>query len=149
MDEYRVTKREVEAALYLANARVVRGTIFLAEFSATHSGKETVLDLLQSPDPMLPMLNLAGRFVLIGRSHVVAAVCNADVAGATDPGRTVPTEIHTTGGHVFAGDLTIASGLADRISDALNSHFDWHALADGDRITWVSRNHIIQAQTDA
>ncbi len=148
MSDFRVSKLEAPATLYLSNASLVRGTVFLAEFSATHSGHETVLDLMRDPDPMLPMLDLAGRFLLIGRHHIVAVEVESDVAGAEDLTVTVPAEIDTTGGHILNGELHMAAGMGERISDALNGHFDWHALRSGSVVTWISRQHIIKAKTD-
>ncbi len=149
MSDLRVSKREAPATLYLSNASVVRGTVFLAEFSATHSGNQTVLDLMRDTEPMLPMLDLAGRFVLIGRHHIVAVEVESDVAGAEDMTASVPAEVEATGGHIFSGDLHIAAGLGERISDALNGHFDWHALRSGTVVTWISRKHVIKAKTDS
>ena len=149
MNDYRVAKLETPASLYLTNSTVVRGTLFLAEFSATHSGHETVLDLVRSSSPMLPMHDQAGRFFLVGRQHIVGTEVSAGSAGAKNLVSSVPARIETTGGHIFQGRLSIPAGMGDRISDALNGDFDWHALQTGSVITWLSRQHIIKAHTDS
>lgn len=149
MKDYRVAKLETPASLYLTNSTVIRGTLFLSEFSATHSGPETVLDLMRSSTAMLPMLDLAGRFFLVGRDHIVGAEVSATSAGARNLATSVPAQIETTGGHVFHGQLHLPAGMGDRISDALNGDFHWHALQTGSIITWLSRQHIIKARTDS
>lgn len=148
MSDYRVAKLEAPASLYLTNSRVIRGTVFLAEFSATHSGPETILDLVSSTEPMLPMLDLSGRFVLLGRNHIVAVQTSPALAGAQNVLSQVYAQIETTGGHTFMGDLHVPTGFGDRISDAFNGAFEWHALESGADLTWLSRRHIIKAQTD-
>lgn len=148
MNDYRVAKLEAPATLYLTNSRVMRGTVFLAEFSANHSGPETVLDLVRSAEPMLPMLDLSGRFVLLGRNHVVAIEVAAEFAGAQTLSSEVAAQIETSGGHTFVGDLHVPNGFGDRISDAFNGTFEWHALRSGSAVTWLSRQHIVKARTD-
>ena len=148
MNEFRVAKLETPASLYLTNSTVIRGTVFLAEFSATHSGHETMLDLMQSVEPMLPMLDLSGRFVLVGRGHIVAAEVAAAMAGAENLAGSVTAQIETTGGHMFRGELHMPAGMGERISDALNGDFDWHALQTASTVTWLSRRHIVKATTN-
>lgn len=148
MNDYRVAKLEAPASFYLTNSKVVRGTVFLAEFSATHSGSETILDLVSSPEPMLPMLDLSGRFVLLGRRQIVAVQTAPELAGAQNVLSQVAAQIESAGGHVFMGDLHVPTGFGDRISDAFNGTFEWHALKSGAAVTWLSRRHIIKARTD-
>lgn len=148
MKSLRVAKIEVSASLYLANSTVIRGTVFLAEFSATHSGRETMLDLLRYSEPMLPMRDLSGRFVLIGRRQIVGAECAPEFAGAGDLADSGPVEIDMTGGHVFTGNLLKPPGLSDRVSDSLNDHFEFHAIEATTAIIWTNRKHIVKAKTD-
>lgn len=148
MNDYRVAKLEAPATLYLTNSRVMRGTVFLAEFSASHSGPETVLDLVRTDEPMLPMLDLSGRFVLLGRNHIVGIEVGVELAGGQTLSSEVPAQIEMTGGHTFVGDLSVPDGFGDRISDAFNGAFEWHALRTGSAITWLSRQHIVKARTD-
>ena len=148
MNDYRVAKLEAPASFYLTNSKVIRGTVFLAEFSATHSGPETILDLVSSTEPMLPMLDLSGRFVLLGRSQIVAVQISPEFAGAQNVLSQVTAQIETAGGHTFMGDLDVPTGFGDRISDAFNGTFEWHALKSGSAVTWLSRRHIVKARTD-
>lgn len=73
---------------------------------------------MRSSSPMLPMLDLAGRFFLVGRDYIVGAEVSAASAGAENLASSVPARIETTGGHVFRGKPPILADPAQPLSVA-------------------------------
>jgi hypothetical protein len=75
MSQFRVEKRRAEAELVLATGEVLRGYFFLANSTATHTGPERVMDLLNSEEGGFFPFETADPedTVLVNRSHVVAA----------------------------------------------------------------------------
>ncbi len=143
-----IQKHELYASLYLTNASVLRGTVYLSEFSATHSGPQTVGDIMADNEPMLPMRDRSDRFVMVGRAGIVAAeVARADM-DLHGLHKRVPARIETTAGHRFEGVFLIDSGAGDRISDVLNSKISWLLVETPATYLWLARDHILLARPD-
>lgn len=146
--ELHVQKRELYASLYLTNAEVLRGTVYLAEYSATHTGPQTIADVMSDPAPMLPMRDRSDRFVMVGRAGIVAAeVARTDVELHGLHLR-VPARIETTAGHRFEGVFLIDEGAGERISDVLNSNITWLLVETPATYLWLARDHILIARPD-
>jgi len=143
-----VTKRELTASLYLTNASVLRGTVYLAEYSAHHTGPQSVPDLMGGPEPMLPLRDRSDRFVMVGRNGVVATeVARGDITLDGFYHR-VPVRVETSAEHRFEGVFLIDDGSGERISDVLNSNISWLLLETPATYVWVARAHILIARPD-
>lgn len=74
MSQFRVEKRRAEAELALASGDCLRGCFFLAGSSATHTGPERVMDLLNSESGFFPFETADPEdTVLVNRVHLVSA----------------------------------------------------------------------------
>lgn len=147
-DSLRIHKREVSAALFLTNATVLRGEVYLSEYSTRMGKPQTVGDLVAENEPMLPMKDRTGRFVLVGRHSIVAA--EVSLKEAEDHGSVfrVPVHLETTSGHRFDGTFLIEEGAGRRIMDVLNTTDPWVQLQTHTAHVWVSRRHILTARPD-
>ena len=143
-----VHKREVPAALHMSNGTVLRGTVFLSEFSQRHGQAQTLGDLVAEDEPMLPVRDRTGRFVLVGRSAIVAAeIALKDAEDFSNSAR-IPVHLETTSGHRFDGTFIIEEGVGRRILDVVNSTEPWLQLQTQVAHVWVARHHILTARPD-
>ena len=149
MSNLHVHKREVAAALYMANSTVLRGTVFLSDFSARQGVPQTLGDLVAEPEAMLPLRDRTGRFVLVGRNSIVAAEIGLKDADDSGMYVRVPVHLETDSGHRFDGTFLIDEGAGDRISDVLNATEPWVQLQTHTAHVWIARRHILTARPDS
>ncbi len=149
MNELRVAKDQTAAAFYLTNSTVLRGTVFLAEYAAHHSGRQTLGDLLRDSEAMIPVIDQQGQFVLVGLASVVAAEVAHRDAALPQLVVNVPVQIHASGGHRFDGAFLLDQGAGDRLSDVVNSTSGWIPLESPSGVAWISKQHIVTARPRA
>jgi hypothetical protein len=70
MSDYKVPKERARVRLDLGAAGVVDRVLFLSPLAPTHRGRETVSDLLGSPEPYLPVLEEGNGLVLLRKDVV-------------------------------------------------------------------------------
>jgi hypothetical protein len=84
MSQFRVEKHRVEAELTLSSGERLTGCFFLAASSATHSGPERVVELLNSEQGFFPFqAPPSAQTMLVNRRHLVVA----RLVGASDEAR--------------------------------------------------------------
>lgn len=145
MAELHIKKQPFPATIYLIDGSVEPGTLFAGRQSATHSGPETVQDLMDDPSPLLPF-NLRGeRFQLIGKQGIAAIRA---VAGARPEGfyEKAFATLRLQGGHTFDGQLLVEGGRGTRISDAVAAD-EWLRLETQAGFVWAHRNHLLRLET--
>ena len=126
VSEFRIEKRRAEAALTLTTGSTVTGWFFLSGSSASHSGPERVLDLLNAEAGFFPFELKAGSApstVLYNRAHLLLVTLLDEIVEAQlDAGYSLARErairMLMSNGHAVVGRVRVyrPSGR-DRLSD--------------------------------
>jgi hypothetical protein len=150
MSLYHVEKTAVEVRLLLADGSRLAGSVFLSEFSPTHSGRQSLEDLMNEPNPFLAFTTAQGRFVLVGKEHVVAVETPFDAPSVSGFWSRLSARLKLTGGHTIEGRLWTREGPGIRFSDAVTGSATWVALETGRSLFWLAKARILTAEeTDA
>lgn len=70
MSEYQVEKKLAEVTIYLVDGQERSGVLFLSPFSSTRSGSQTLIELLQEPEPFVPFLRSDKAFMLLNKKQI-------------------------------------------------------------------------------
>lgn len=148
MNQYRVDKIDAGVTLHLSDGSALRGSVFVSPRSATHSGPQTVVELLTETRATLPFSNAQGTFLLVGMACVSAVSLN-------DPGHVgegfwarIPVSLRLEGGHAFRGSLLLEEGAGNRLSDAVRSDDPWLTLEAPSSLVWVSKAHLLTLEPE-
>lgn len=144
----RVEKEDVHVSVYLINHSVLRGWVFLSAYAPNRSGFQTIQDLMTESDPMFPLRDKAGRFVLVGRSGVAAVEVDKHRIERTPATVEIPVHLEIAGGHRFGGSFLIEHGIGDRVSDVLNGADPWIRVDTGVSQVWVRRDSVLLARPE-
>ncbi len=148
MNELRVEKEDVHVSVYMVNSSVLRGWVFLSAYAPHRLGIETIQDLMTEHDPMFPLRDKAGRFVLVGRSGVSAVEVDKRRIVRTPATVEIPVQLEMIGGHRFGGNFLIEHGLGDRVSDVLNGADPWLRVDTGVSQVWVRTDAVLVARPE-
>ncbi len=148
MNELRVEKEDVHVSVYLVNTTVLRGWVFLSAFAPHRNGFQTIQDLMTEPDPMFPLRDKAGRFVLVGRSGVSAVEVDKRRIVRTPATMEIPVQLEMIGGHRFGGSFLIDHGVGHRVSDVLNGADPWLRVDTGVSQVWVRTDAVLMARPE-
>jgi hypothetical protein len=151
MEELRLPKRQVEIEVACADGSSRRAKVHLSDFSAHHTGRETVSDLLNAGSAFFPVADSAtGAILLLARSNVI----HASVSSLEE--RTLPVEIPSTehrlrvkllGGSTLEGTLTHARPPERaRAVDALNESGPFLALTAADKTLLINKRFIVSVE---
>ena len=55
MSIYRVEKSELPVVIFQADGSVMKGVVFLSASAYSHTGQQTLLDLMKEPGELLPV----------------------------------------------------------------------------------------------
>lgn len=149
MTDYRVEKEDVHVSVYMVNSNVLRGWVFLSAYAPQRSGMQTIQDLMTEPEPMFPLRDKAGRFVLVGRKGVSAVEVDKRRIERTSATVEIPAQLDMMGGHHFGGKLLIEHGVGHRVSDVLNGADPWIRMDTGVSQVWLCRDAVLQARPES
>lgn len=150
--DFRVEKKKREATLTLSNGTVARGFVFLSGCSATHSGAETVKELLNSGTGFVPfeLLERDGtRTLLYNRQHIVLVTLPDDAEVRDTPGYDVAVtravSLLLSNGTELMGFVRVTQPEGrDRLSDhARFSEPFWHIETPTAALI-VNSTHVLQ-----
>lgn len=144
MSLYRVDKREQPIALYLSDKVVQQGIVFLSPFASTHSGEETLLDLLREKEPFFPFRDQEGRFLLVNKNAVTHVAFRASQPQTPPWGTPLKVRITFFGGERIEG--TIILNMPDgknRLLDYINAAPGFFAL-EGDDVQYVANGNLVR-----
>ncbi len=149
MQELAVERRTVEVAIRFPGQEVVRGHLFLALTAKGHAGPETVLDLMNEPEPFF-VLKVDGEppVRMINKERIIEVeVGPADEPPEDDPGQAVAKEEEMTlmfqDGFGLSGTARVELPPAkSRLIDFLNYSERFFSLRDGGGTHVVNRKHI-------
>ena len=153
MSEFRIEKRRAEAALTLTTGATVRGCFFLAGSSASHTGPERAVDLLNDETGFFPFdLGTEGapQTALYNRSQIVMVALTGDTTEAQlDPAYSVATErsvrILLSIGRSVEGRVRIyrPSGR-DRLSDYARTPEVFRYVETAGGTVIINADHIVE-----
>lgn len=144
-----VQKLRARVRLVLAGDEPVDGVLCLAPYSHLHEGPQTLLELLNSGDRMLPLESLDDESVhLLTRAEIVWAAPLAGVeARLQRPVVKSPSEeqvrIRMSDGSVIEGLLQLERiGELNRASDFLNLRDDFFAVETAQGLHFVNKLRV-------
>ena len=70
--DLQVKKQPVPATVFLGDGSTLSGTIFLSPVGPSQHGRETVHELMEEPEAMMPFHAQSERFLLVGKETIVA-----------------------------------------------------------------------------
>jgi hypothetical protein len=153
VSEFRIEKRRAEAALTLTTGSTVTGWFFLSGSSASHSGPERVLDLLNAEAGFFPFELKAGSApytVLYNRAHLLLVTLLDEVVEAQlDAGYSIARErairMLMSNGHAVVGGVRIyrPSGR-DRLSDYARAAETFRYVETAAGTVIVNADHIVE-----
>ena len=151
--DFRVQKARAEAVLTLSNEATVRGYFFVSGSSATHTGPERIIDVLNAQPGFFPFDvrdAATTRTILFNRDHIVFVTLQGNDEARSDPGYDVATERRVS---LLMGNGTRLSGLVrvylpeghDRLSDyTQQSHDQFRYLETQDATLIFNVRHVIE-----
>ena len=78
-NDLRIEKRQEQVSLFMADGTVLKATVFLAQYAHSHSGEQTLLDLLLEEDPFLPAKAENGNFHLVRKGMISHIRCQVEL----------------------------------------------------------------------
>lgn len=145
--DLRVKKQPVPASLFMRDGATLSGTIFLSPVGPSLHGRETVQEMMEESEALIPFRSQSERFLLIGKPGIVAIRV---VSGEVPPeleGR-VAGDMKLDGGFQFNGRV-VSDHSTDRLSDVLNGAGEWLRLETINGIVWLRRSAILIASQTA
>lgn len=144
MQELAVERKTVEVAIRFLGQEVVRGHLFLALMAKSHAGPETVLDLMNEPEPFF-VLKVEGQppVRMVNKERIV----EVEVSGQPEEEPSVSKEEEMTlmfqDGFSLSGTARVELPPAkSRLIDFLNNSDRFFELRDGGALHIVNRKHI-------
>lgn len=133
MNQYRVDKREQPATLFLADGVVQEGMLYLSPFSQSHSGEQSLLELLRDREVFIPFRSQGGNFALINK-EAVTHLRYQPVSDFEPPyGDRVNVRITFFGGELLQGSIALDMPEGQsRLQDYLNAAPGFFPLDSGD-----------------
>jgi hypothetical protein len=144
----------VAVRLRLATGDPIAGEVFVMQRVAHRDGPETVLEMLNRPEPFFPFRPAdGGPVLLVAREHTIAvSTASGDPLGDADrreAAHAIPLAVALTTGDTLAGEAWFeAPATRQRPLDYLNASRDpFFALVRGDVTDCVNRAHVRYAQS--
>lgn len=144
MQELAIERKTVEVAIRFLGQEVVGGHLFLALMAKNHAGPETVLDLMNEPDPFF-VLKVEGQppVRMVNKERIV----EVEVSGQPVEEPSVSKEEEMTlmfqDGFSLSGTARVELPPAkSRLIDFLNNSDRFFELRDGGALHIVNRKHI-------
>jgi hypothetical protein len=129
LSELRIEKHRVEATVTLSDGRIMQGCVFVCEFNATHTGPESVKDLMNDGPGFFPLEvnEPAGTTIrLLNRTHVLFVTLSSDSELKQAPGADVairrPVRLILDNGTRLDGYVPVSR---PRGRDRLSDHTRW------------------------
>jgi hypothetical protein len=159
VDDYRVPKIEIPAAIRMLGGPPLSLRLFLAAQAETHSGYERPSDLLNAPDAFLPALDGEGHGLIIIRrdalvvvsvpaSHEWGTGTGEEAATNSPPGCRIPVEVTLHDGTALAGEVAYAMPEGrSRLIDFLNTLGRFLPLRDGETLHFINKEWIVSVRS--
>jgi len=132
MSEYQVEKLRAEVTIYLVDGQERSGVLFLSPLSSTHSGPQTLIELLHEVEPFVPFLRNDQEFFLLNKkqiSHVKYQPIESDLPAIGEPANVTITFVN---GKQLSGTTILQTPEGKgRMQDFLNGKPGYFSLDCG------------------
>ncbi len=144
MSLYRVDKQEKEVAVHLSDQVVHHGVVFLSPFASSHSGAQTLLDLLREKDAFLPFRDAQNRFILVNKSAVTHLAYRGGEDKDAPLGDEMRVRITFFGGEVLEGKIVLEMPEGkSRLLDYVNASPGFFALV-GEEERYIANGALVR-----
>jgi hypothetical protein len=147
MSDYKVEKDRFSVKLFFSDGTVEEGNIYLSLLAAHHEGRESVRDVLNYPDPFLPVNFLGGTTRLVNKENL------SMVSYPTEDERGEPVDLASTQCEVVLRLINsvrvegrfifLLPPHSSRVKDYLNQAEPFVELRKEQEIYLVNRRHIV------
>lgn len=147
MSRFAVEKIEIPVLITHVDGSTVGGTLFLAPYSKTHGGRQTVTELLEESRAFLPLKTDRGDLLLVGTEGISILKAERPPDEVVEFVRRVPMRARLAGGGKLDGELIVPEGdAAFRVSDYLNSPTQWLRVEHGESDCWVRKSTVLEVR---
>lgn len=149
-----IAKQRLPVDLLLEGGRRVEGEVFVLPLLSERGGRETLLDLLQLPEPFLPCSTRRGMLLVQRQRIIWARVTEPRDAGISELTGAVDTPIALAlAGGLAATAATLEGVLrrwpspgGERLLDTLADPVPFLALQQDEGILLVAKSYIVSAE---
>ena len=124
MSVYRVEKTELPVVVFQADGSVMKGVVFLSASAYSHTGQQTLLDLMKEPEDFFPFRSEAGAFCVANKTTITHIRFDPpeEASAYESLGDREDVDIKFVGGEQLSGTLTIEMPEGrNRLFDFLNA----------------------------
>ena len=109
MSVYRVEKNELPVVVFQADGSVMKGVVFLSASAYSHTGQQTLLDLMRESGDFFPFRSDAGAFCVANEQSITHIRYNPPEKTSRDNslGSREDVDIKFVGGEQLSGTVTI------------------------------------------
>lgn len=133
MSLYRVDKRELPVALFLADGVVREGVVFLRPSSRPHNGRQTLLEMLREREPFFPLRDNSESVTLVNKNAITHARFLEADEGEVARGEELSVRIVFFAGEILQGTIRRALPAGqNRLQDYLNAAPGFFPLEGGE-----------------
>lgn len=150
---FTLPRAAVSAHVLLTAGETLPGQLYVSERVPQHDGPETVLEMLNRPEPFFAFRPDKGRaLLLVSKAHTVSVTLD-HLAPIADPARlnaakVLDLELVLAGGSTLRGSASVElPPQQSRVLDYLNAPGDTFFVVWTDAVTYhVSRAHVLYAR---
>ena len=147
MSDYKIEKDRFSVKLFFSDGTVEEGNIYLSLLAAHHEGRESVRDVLNLPDPFLPVNFLGGTTRLVNKENL------SMVSYPTEDEKVEPVALEASLHEVVVRLINnvrvegrfifLLPPHSSRVKDYLNQAEPFVELRKEQEIYLVNRKHIV------
>jgi len=141
---FHIQKTPVDVEVWTTDGDV-SGVLHIAPFAKSHSGGETVLDVMNGPEPFLPIIS-GGRVQLVAKSCILAMRYEQHVEplpGIALVEHSVQVQLEHHAPFVVLLREERPPGK-ERVSDFLNDPAPYLVTLDGDTTVLIVKQHLVR-----
>ena len=132
MSEFQVEKKQAEVTIFLVDGQERAGVLFLSPFSPTHSGSQTLIELLHEPEPFVPFLRADKAFMLLNKKQISHLKYLPDEDTPATIGEPIEVNITFVNGKQLSGSTVLETPEGKgRLLDYMNSGPGYFSLDCG------------------
>ncbi len=152
MSDYKVEKNRFSIKLFFLDGTSKEGCIFLSLQAAHHEGRELVVDVLNEPEPFLPIKFHDGPTKLINKGNLLMISFPSDEREdpAEDSGlekTEAQVAIHLINGTRLDGNfLFVLPNHARRVKDFLNQTASYLELRKDGETYLIKKDHVLYVE---
>ncbi len=124
MSVYHVEKTELPVVIFQADGSVMKGVVFLSASAYSHTGQQTLIDLMKEPGAFFPFRSETGAFCVANKGTITHIRFDPpeEASAYESLGDREDVDIKFVGGEQLSGTLTIEMPEGrNRLFDFLNA----------------------------